>query len=61
MLRVTRISQAAAQQRTGRAGRTEPGRCFRLWNEDDTKMEEATPPEILEADLAMLVLDLAIW
>jgi len=57
-----RVSRASADQRRGRAGRTEPGVCYRLW----TKGEEggfaaADSPEIAEADLAPLALDLAVW
>ncbi len=57
-----RVSRASADQRRGRAGRTEPGVCYRLW----TKGEEggfaaADPPEIMDADLAPLALDLAVW
>ena len=58
----TRVSRAAADQRRGRAGRLGPGRCYRLWPEDETRsLEPATPPEILAADLAPLALDLAAW
>jgi ATP-dependent helicase HrpB len=57
-----RVSQAAADQRRGRAGRLGPGRCYRLWPEEATRtLEAATPPEILEADLAPFALDLAAW
>ena len=59
-LRTVGISQAAAAQRTGRAGRTGPGVCYRLWDEARV-MPEATAPEILEADLAPLVLNLSAW
>ena len=52
----------AAEQRAGRAGRIEPGTCYRLWRESEQKSLPAfTPPEILEADLAGLVLELAQW
>lgn len=60
---VTRpISQASANQRRGRAGRTAPGVCYRLW----TRLEQEhkvpfDPPEILGADLASLALELACW
>jgi len=58
----TRVSRAAAEQRAGRAGRIEPGTCYRLWRESEHKSLPAfTPPEILEADLAGLVLELAQW
>ena len=56
------VSIAAATQRTGRAGRIEPGVCYRLWNKaGEGAMRNFTPPEILEADLAPLALDLANW
>lgn len=58
----TRLSKASAEQRKGRAGRTEPGVCYRLWSEtEQAALAEFTPPEILEADLAGLVLELAQW
>ncbi|HMB37668.1 MAG TPA: ATP-dependent helicase HrpB, partial [Wenzhouxiangellaceae bacterium] len=58
----TRVSRAAAEQRAGRAGRVEPGICYRLWRASEQKTLAAfTPPEILEADLAGLVLELAHW
>jgi len=59
-LETVRVSRAAADQRRGRAGRTEPGMCWRLWPE--AAMMELRPfdtPEILGADLASLALDLA--
>jgi len=57
-----RVSRASAEQRKGRAGRVEPGICYRLWNESEQfGLAEYTPPEILEADLAPLVLELAQW
>ncbi|MEW5423674.1 ATP-dependent helicase HrpB [Amorphus sp. 3PC139-8] len=57
-----RVSRAAADQRRGRAGRTEPGVAIRLWPEGQTAALLAfDPPEILEADLSALVLDLAEW
>ena len=61
-LETVRVSRAAADQRRGRAGRTEPGICYRLWDEPQTASLEAyTKPEILAADLSSLVLDLAHW
>lgn len=58
----TRLSKASAEQRKGRAGRIEPGVCYRLWSEaEQATLAEFTPPEILEADLASLVLELAQW
>lgn len=57
-----RISQASADQRRGRAGRMEAGVCLRLWREADTaRMSAHIMPEILVADLAPLVLELAGW
>ncbi|HET8850800.1 MAG TPA: ATP-dependent helicase HrpB, partial [Marinobacter sp.] len=57
-----RVSKASAEQRKGRAGRLEPGVCYRLWSESDQfGLADYTPPEILEADLAPLVLELAQW
>ena len=57
-----RASRAAVDQRRGRAGRTEPGICYRLWDEPQTASLAAyTQPEILSADLSSLVLDLAQW
>ncbi|MGO1462407.1 MAG: ATP-dependent helicase HrpB [Marinobacter sp.] len=57
-----RVSKASAEQRKGRAGRIEPGVCYRLWSESEQfGLAEYTPPEIREADLAPLVLELAQW
>ena len=61
-LETVRASRAAVDQRRGRAGRTEPGICYRLWDEPQTASLVAyTQPEILSADLSSLVLDLAQW
>src|SRR5262249_32835211 len=61
-LETVRVSRAAADQRRGRAGRTEPGVCYRLWDEPQTAaLEPANRPEILAADLSGLVLELAHW
>ncbi|WP_194390272.1 ATP-dependent helicase HrpB [Bradyrhizobium sp. CCBAU 51765] len=61
-LETVRASRAAVNQRRGRAGRTEPGVCYRLWDEPQTASLAAyTQPEILSADLSSLVLDLAQW
>jgi len=61
-LETVRVSRAAADQRRGRAGRTEPGVCYRLWDEPQTgSLEPYTRPEILSADLSSFVLDLAQW
>ncbi len=61
-LETVRVSRATADQRRGRAGRTEPGVCYRLWDEAQTQsLAAAETPEILEADLSGLALDLAAW
>ncbi|WP_421935720.1 ATP-dependent helicase HrpB [Phenylobacterium sp.] len=61
-LATIRVSRAAADQRRGRAGRTEPGACYRLWDEAETRALPAfADPEILDADLSGLALDLARW
>ncbi|MDP2333312.1 MAG: ATP-dependent helicase HrpB [Reyranella sp.] len=61
-LETVRVSQASADQRRGRAGRLEPGICYRLWTEEAERgLLPFTPPEILDADLAPLALELAAW
>ena len=61
-LETVRVSRAAADQRRGRAGRTEPGVCYRLWDEPQTgSLDAFTRPEILAADLSPLLLDIAQW
>ena len=61
-LETVRVSRAAADQRRGRAGRTEPGICYRLWDEPQTASLEAyARPEMLSADLSGMLLDLAQW
>ncbi|MET0907263.1 MAG: ATP-dependent helicase HrpB [Tardiphaga sp.] len=61
-LETVRASRAAVDQRRGRAGRTEPGVCYRLWDEPQTASLPAyTQPEILSADLSTLLLDCAQW
>lgn len=61
-LETVRAARAAVDQRRGRAGRTEPGICYRLWDEPQTaSLAPYTQPEILSADLSSLVLDLAQW
>lgn len=57
-----RAARDSADQRSGRAGRTAPGICYRLWTEqEDRQLSERTAPEILEADLSGLALELAVW
>lgn len=61
-LATERASRAAVDQRAGRAGRTAPGTVYRLWDEAQTRSLPAyDPPEITEADLSGLSLDLALW
>ena len=59
-LLVSAISKASAQQRAGRAGRTKPGKCFRLYTEKAFihEMQEQTYPEILRSNLGSVVLQL---
>jgi len=57
-----RVSRASADQRRGRAGRTEPGVCYRLWDEPETASLPAfAQPEIVSADLSGVLLDCAAW
>lgn len=59
-LETMRVSRASADQRRGRAGRTAPGHCIRLWDEHQhAALPERPVPEILETDLAPLALELA--
>jgi ATP-dependent helicase HrpB len=61
-LETERISRASAEQRQGRAGRVEPGVCYRAWSEAAQRsLAPFSPPEIVEADLAPLALELAAW
>lgn len=61
-LETVRISRASATQRQGRAGRTAPGVCYRLWTEEEhRRLDEQRVPEIAETDLAPLVLTLKQW
>ncbi|KAG2489315.1 hypothetical protein HYH03_012147 [Edaphochlamys debaryana] len=60
-LATVRISEASADQRRGRAGRTAPGRCYRLWSERDPLPSATSEPEIASADLAPTCLELALW
>ncbi|WP_293914486.1 ATP-dependent helicase HrpB [Deinococcus sp.] len=58
----SRVTQGSAEQRAGRAGRTAPGVAYRLWSERTQPLLSASrPPEIMTADLAPLVLEVAGW
>lgn len=62
MLETGSISMASAEQRKGRAGRVCPGVCYRLWDQKEEALrDKQTEPEILQADLAPLVLEVARW
>jgi len=61
-LQTRRVSRAAAEQRAGRAGRLEPGVCYRLWSaQQHEQLAAQRDAEILQADLAPLALQLAQW
>ena len=61
-LETIRVTQDAADQRRGRSGRLGPGICYRMWTEQEqASLAIRRPPEILDADLASLLLDLAVW
>ncbi|MET0431846.1 MAG: ATP-dependent helicase HrpB, partial [Hyphomicrobium sp.] len=61
-LQTVRVSRASADQRRGRAGRTEPGVCYRLWEEPETQgLVPFAEPEVRSADLSGLLLDCAEW
>jgi ATP-dependent helicase HrpB len=61
-LQTVAVSQASADQRRGRAGRLAPGVCYRLWTEQEQfYLPAQSEPEIREADLASLALELAVW
>ena len=61
-LLVEKISRASADQRAGRAGRTAPGRCLRLWSaKEQAGLEDFELPEIRRVDLCGAVLDLHAW
>lgn len=56
------VSKASADQRRGRAGRTAPGVCYRLWSQEEHfRLPDDHVPEIMETDLAPLALELALW
>lgn len=61
-LRTTAVSRAGADQRSGRAGRESPGVSYRLWAEADERHRPAVdPPEVLDGDLAPLLLQVRAW
>lgn len=61
-LETGRISRASADQRRGRAGRTGPGRCFRLWTEsEDRRLVPHDEPELMRIDLAPVLVDVLAW
>ncbi len=61
-LETTLITKDSADQRAGRSGRLSPGVCYRMWSKaTHDRLEAHRTPEILEADLASLVLDMAKW
>ncbi len=61
-LELGKISKASATQRAGRAGRTAPGRCIRLWSEGEQRgLIDHDPPEVARVDLAATVLALHAW
>jgi ATP-dependent helicase HrpB len=61
-LETIRVTQDSAEQRRGRAGRLGPGVCYRLWTSaEHQSLAPRRPPEMLDADLAPLLLDLALW
>ncbi len=61
-LETVQISKDSADQRAGRAGRLSPGVCYRMWSKaTDERLQKHRTPEILEADLTFLALDLAKW
>ena len=59
-LTTRRVSQDAADQRRGRAGRLEPGVCYRLWSSEES-LSPLRPPELHSADLSSVALNVAAW
>lgn len=61
-LNTVRVSKASANQRSGRAGRLAPGHCYRMWTETEHQnLIDHTSPEIINADLAPLAMELLAW
>ncbi|OGQ62436.1 MAG: ATP-dependent helicase HrpB, partial [Deltaproteobacteria bacterium RIFCSPLOWO2_02_FULL_55_12] len=61
-LETVRVTKDSAEQRCGRAGRLGPGLCVRLWQEtENSGLKDKSTPEIMEADLAPLALELSVW
>ncbi|MFY0598714.1 MAG: ATP-dependent helicase HrpB [Cyclobacteriaceae bacterium] len=61
-LETVQISKDSADQRAGRAGRLSPGACYRMWSKaTQARLDDHRTPEIMEADLTSLVLDMAQW
>ncbi len=61
-LQTVQISMDMATQRMGRAGRVAPGICYRMWSlATEHRMDENRTPELLDADLTPMVLDIAAW
>lgn len=61
-LTTVEVTRDEANQRAGRAGRLGPGKCYRMWSlADEERMIEHRVPEIMESDLASVVLDMAQW
>ncbi len=61
-LTTVKVSKASADQRRGRAGRTESGTCYRLWSQQEQdSLQIANTPEIMSSDLSSLALEIAAW
>ena len=61
-LETVQVSAPSAEQRRGRAGRLQPGWCYRLWSRDEQdRLPQRSVPEIMEADLSALLLELIVW
>jgi ATP-dependent helicase HrpB len=61
-LTTLKVSKASADQRRGRAGRNQPGTCYRLWShQEQDALQNARTPEIVSTDLTSLALEIAAW